>query len=103
MMKLKLIGAAVVLSAACAAPVIAQEATQEPGMIGFNYPNSHYMTGGYGVHTPYNTGKYPRLRGGDYVYVGPGYAGPYYAPGVGVGPVGVAVGPGYDAYAYDPY
>jgi hypothetical protein len=104
MMKLKLIGAAVVLSAACAAPVMAQEATQEPGSIGFNYPNSHYMTGGYGVHLPYNTGKYPRLRG-DYAYVGPAYVGPRYAPGVsvGVGPVGVAVGPGYDAYAYDPY
>ena len=102
MMKLKLIGAAVVLSAACAAPVMAQEATQEPGMIGFNYPNSHYMTGGYGVHTPYNTGRYPRLRG-DYTYVGPSYVVPGYAPGVAVGPVGVGVGPGYDAYAYDPY
>ena len=41
MMKLKLIAAAAVLSAACAAPVMAQEATQEPGTIGFNYPNSH--------------------------------------------------------------
>ena len=103
MMKLKLIAAAAVLSAACAAPVMAQEATQEPGMIGFNYPNSHYMTGGYGVHTPYNTGRYPRLRG-DFAYVGPAYVGPrYYAPGYGVGPVGVGVGPGYDAYAYDPY
>jgi hypothetical protein len=104
MMKLKLIAAAAVLSAACAAPVMAQEATQEPGSIGFNYPNSRYMTGGYGVHLPYNTGKYPRLRG-DYTYVGPGYVVPGYAPGVrvGVGPVGVAVGPGYDAYGYDPY
>ena len=99
MMKLKLIGAAVVLSAAFAVPVMAQEATQEPGMIGFNYPNSHYMTGGYGVHTPYNTGRYPRLRG-DYTYVGPSYVVPGYAPGVRVG---VPVGPGYDAYAYDPY
>jgi hypothetical protein len=105
MMKLKLIGAAAVLSAACAAPVMAQEATQEPGTIGFNYPNSHYMTGGYGVHLPYNTGKYPRLRG-DFAYVGPSYVVPrYYAPGVrvGAGPVGVGVGPGYDAYGYDPY
>jgi hypothetical protein len=104
MMKLKLIGAAALLSAACAAPVMAQEATQEPGSIGFNYPNSHYMTGGYGARLPYNTGKYPRLRG-DYAYVGPSYVVPgYYAPGVRVvGPVGVAVGPGYDAYAYDPY
>jgi hypothetical protein len=103
MMKLKLIGAAAVLSVACAAPVMAQEATQEPGTIGFNYPNSHYMTGGYGVHLPYNTGRYPRLRG-DFAYVGPAYVGPrYYAPGYGVGPVGVGIGPAYDAYAYDPY
>ena len=104
MMKLKLIAAVAVLSAACAAPAMAQEATQEPGMIGFNYPNSHYMTGGYGVHLPYNTGRYPRLRG-DYTYVGPAYVGPGYAPGVsvGVGPVGVGVGPAYGAYAYDPY
>ena len=104
MMKLKLIGAAAMLSAACAAPVMAQEATQEPGSIGFNYPNSRYMTGGYGVRLPYNTGKYPRLRG-DFTYVGPAYVVPRYAPGirVGVGPVGVGVGPAYDAYAYDPY
>jgi hypothetical protein len=62
------------------------------------------MTGGYGVRLPYNTDKYPRLRG-DFAYVGPSYVVPGYAPGVrvGVGPVGVAVGPGYDAYAYDPY
>ena len=56
------------------------------------------------IDPPYNTGKYPRLRG-DYTYVGPSYVVPGYAPGVrvGVGPVGVGVGPGYDAYAYDPY
>jgi len=83
MMKLKLIAAAAVLSAACAVPAMAQEATQEPGMIGLNYPNSHYMTGGY-------------------AYVGPSYVVPGYAPGVGVGPV-VGVGPAYDAYAHDPY
>jgi hypothetical protein len=113
MMKLGLIGAAAVLSAALATPVMAQEATKEPGMIGYNYPNSHYLTGGWGVHTPPSwTGRWPRV---DYGYVaapaygyGYGYAPRYrygYAPGVavGVGPVGVGVGPAYDAYAYDPY
>jgi hypothetical protein len=53
MMKMKLLGAATVISAAAlATPVMAQEATQEPGVIGFNYPNSHYLRGGYGVRTP---------------------------------------------------
>jgi hypothetical protein len=63
-----------------------------------------YMTGRYGVRPPYNTGKYPRLRG-DFAYVGPSYVVPGYAPGVrvGMGLVGVAVGLAYHAYAYDPY
>jgi hypothetical protein len=38
-------------------PVMAQETMEEPGTIGFNYPNSRYMTGGYGVRLPYNTGR----------------------------------------------
>jgi hypothetical protein len=101
MTKLKLLGAAAVLSTALATPLMAQESTQEPGMIGFNYPNSHYLTGGYGVRTPYNTGRYPRMPYGGYVAVEPGPV------GVAVGPVGVVVGPGpygpYGAYAYDPY
>jgi opacity protein-like surface antigen len=102
MTKLKLLGAAAVLATALATPVMAQEATQEPGMIGFNYPNSDYMTGGYGVRLPHNSGRYPRMPGG------------YVAYEYDVGPVGVAiapapvivapVGPGpYGAYAYDPY
>jgi hypothetical protein len=91
MTKLALLGAAAMLSAAFATPVMAQEATQEPGMIGFSYPNSHYLTGGYGVRTPYNTGRYPRLRS-DYSYVEPGYVTPGY----------VTV-PAYGGYAYDAY
>jgi hypothetical protein len=106
MTKLKLLGAAVVLSTAFATPLMAQEVTQEPGMIGFNYPNSRYLTGGYGVHLPYNSGRFAVMPG--YGYYGPGYGpGPAYAPSpgvaVGVGPVGVAVGSPYGAYAYDPY
>ncbi len=103
MTKLKLLGAAAVLSTALATPVLAQEATQEPGMIGFNYPNSNYLTGGYGVRLPYNTGRLPRMPYGGYVAYDYG-AGP---AGVVVGPAPVVVAPvapdPYGAYAYDPY
>jgi hypothetical protein len=101
MTNLKLLGAAVVLTTALATPVLAQEATQEPGAIGFNYPNSNYMTGGYGSRLPYNTGRHPHMPYGGYVAVAPF--------GVPVGPGGVVVVPGpvgptpYDAYAYEPY
>ena len=105
MKKLALLSAAAVLSTVLATPpLMAQEATQEPGMIGFNYPNSRYMTGGYGVHLPYNTGRYPRM---------PYYRHVYYEPvplGVVGGAVGTAVGIATvplarydDSYAYDPY
>jgi hypothetical protein len=61
MKKLPLLGVAAVLSTVLATPLMAQGATQEPGMIGFNYPNSDYLTGGYGVRLPYNTGRFPRM------------------------------------------
>jgi opacity protein-like surface antigen len=101
MTKLKLIGAAAVLATALATPVMAQEVVQEPGMVGFNYPNSNYMTGGYGQRTPWNRDRIPRMPYGGYVAVETAPA-----AGVVVGPGGVAVVPGpspYDAYAYDPY
>ena len=87
MTKLKWLGAAAVMTAALATPVMAQEATQEPGMIGFSYPNSNYLRGGYGVHLPsrYDHGYYgPRAYSGGYGVSG-GYA---------VAPLG-----GYDSYA----
>ena len=102
MMKLTLLGATAILATALATPAMSQEATQEPGMIGFNYPNSNYLRGGYGVRLP---SRY------DYSYYGPrGYYGPrvYYGPG----PVGLAAGvaagtaaaiagaPYVDSYAY---
>jgi hypothetical protein len=93
MMKLKLLGAAAALATVIATPVLAQEATQEPGAIGFNYPNSHYMTGGWGVHTPPSwTGRYPRVYTGQVVAPAYGYG---YAPSVDA--------PTFGAYAYDPY
>jgi hypothetical protein len=100
MTKLKLLGAAAVASLALAGPVLAQEATQEPGMVGFNYPNSNYMTGGYGVHMPYNSGRYPRMPRGGYV----AYDYDVAPAGITVGPAPVVVAPDpYGAYAYDPY
>ena len=111
MRKLALLGALAAVSTVLATPLMAQEATQEPGMIGFNYPNSRYLTGGYGVRTPYNTGRYPRMPYYRHVYY-------YYGPGpvgVAAGVVGGAVGtaaaiavapfaPYDDSYAYyEPY
>ena len=77
MTKLTLLGAAAILATALATPAMSQEATQEPGMIGFNYPNSDYLRGGYGVRTPSRH---------DYSYYYGGY-GPraYYGPGPGWG------------------
>src|ERR1700756_1035623 len=86
MTRLKWLGAAAALATVIATPVMAQEATQEPGMIGYNYPNSHYVTGGWGVHTPPSwTGRYPRVYTG-YVAASPygyGYAPSVYAPTFG--------------------
>ena len=104
MTKLTLLGAAAILATALATPAMSQEATQEPGMIGFNYPNSDYLRGGYGVRLP---SRYDHSYYGPRVYYGPrllrsGYVG---------GPVGVAAGvvgaagaiagaPYVDSYAY---
>ena len=109
MTKLTLLGAAAILATALATPAMSQEATQEPGMIGFNYPNSDYLRGGYGVRLQ---SRYDRSYYGPHVYYGPGYYRPgYYRPGYVGGPVGVAAGvigaagaivaaPYPDSYAY---
>ncbi len=73
-------------------------------MIGFNYPNSHYLTGGYGVRMPYNSGRYPRMSYDRRVYYEPGPLG--FAGEVVGGAVGMATAPLVrydDSYAYDPY
>jgi hypothetical protein len=93
MTRLKWLGAAAALATVIATPVMAQEATQEPGMIGYNYPNSHYLTGGWGVHTPPSwTGRWPRVHTG---YVAAPAYGYRYAPSV--------YAPTFGPYAYDPY
>ena len=103
MTKLTLLGAAAILATTIATPAISQEATQEPGMIGFNYPNSNYLRGGYGVRLP---SRYdysysgPRVHYGPRVYYGPGPVG--LAAGVAVGTAAAIAGAPYvDSYAYD--
>ena len=109
MTKLTLLGAAAILATALATPAMSQEATQEPGMIGFNYPNSNYLRGGYGVRTPspydysYYHGDYgPRVYYGPRVHYGPGPVG--LAAGVAAGAIGTAAAiagaPYADSYAY---
>jgi hypothetical protein len=87
MTSVKLLGAAAILAMGLATPAMAQEATQEPGMIGFAYPNSNYLRGGYGVRTPspYDRSYYHEGYYGPHVYYGPRA---YYRPG----PVGLAAG-----------
>jgi hypothetical protein len=108
MTKLALLGAAAILATALATPAMSQEATQEPGMIGFNYPNSDYLRGGYGVRLP---SRHDYSYYGPRAYYGPGYGPRYYGPGYVHGPVGVAAGvigaagaiataPFVDSYAY---
>jgi hypothetical protein len=105
MKKLPLLAAAAVLSTVLATPLMAQGATQEPGMIGFNYPNSDYLTGGYGVRLPYNTGRFPRMPYYRQVYYGPGPLGLAGSVVSGAGGTAVAVplAPYDDSYAYVPY
>ena len=107
MMKLTMLGAAAILATALATPAMSQEATQEPGMIGFNYPNSNYLRGGYGVRLPsrHDYSYYgPRVHYGPRVYYGPGYygSGPVgLAAGVAAGTAAAIAGAPYvDSYAY---
>ncbi|MEH2627695.1 opacity protein-like surface antigen [Bradyrhizobium sp. AZCC 1719] len=68
-----------------ATPAMAQAVYQEPGMIGFNYPNSAYTTGGYGVT----------------VTPGPGYYGNRFQPAPRVG--AFATAPWTDGGSYYGY
>ena len=100
MTKLRIFGAVAILSTAFVTPLMAQEATQEPGMIGFNYPNSAYLRGGYGVRLPnqwerQGIGYYaPRVYGSGYV------GGPVVVDGVAAGAIATAPVSPYDSYGY---
>ena len=86
MTKMKLAAASLLSVALLATPAMAQQATQEPGMMGFNYPNTAYLRGGYGASStprPYDyyagrATRDPRLPMATYGYaVGPSYYGSY--------------------------
>ena len=88
MTRLKLAAAAVIATAAFATPAMAGwEATQEPGAVGFNYPDSRYLTGGYGVRASPPPGFYFRHPAPRAMYMIPGPASGYGYYGYG-GPGG---------------
>jgi hypothetical protein len=96
MTKLKIASAGLIAAAMLAGPAMAQEATQEPAAMGQHYPNSNFLTGGYGVRATPRPGYYYRRD-----YYGPGPAG--LAPVIVGGAIGnaaaIVVVP-VDAYAY---
>jgi hypothetical protein len=103
MTSMKLLSAGAFAVAMLATPAMAQEATQEPGVMGYNYPNSAYLRGGYGQSFKPRPADYyngyaqraPSLRTAPegYGYYGYGAPAPAYVPAA------------YGAYGYyaDPY
>jgi hypothetical protein len=85
-MNMKLLSAGLLSAAMLATPAMAQEATQEPGAMGYNYPNSAYLRGGYGHSF--------KPRPADYYY---GYA--TRQPSLRTAPEGYAPY-GYSGYGY---
>jgi hypothetical protein len=59
-MKITILSAGIAAAALAATPVLAQEATQEPGAMGFFYPDSNYLTGGHGAHASPRPGYFVR-------------------------------------------
>ena len=57
-MNYKKLSLGLVAATMLATPAMAQSVYQEPGMIGFNYPDSAYTTGGYGVRVAPGPGYY---------------------------------------------
>ncbi len=102
MTSMKLLSAGALAVAMLATPAMAQEATQEPGVMGYNYPNSAYLRGGYGHSFKPRPADYyngyaqraPSLR------TAPEGYGTY-----GYGPSAYYGAPAYNAYGYyaDPY
>ena len=92
MTKLNILHAGIAAVAMLTAPAMAQKAIQEPGPMAQHYPNSDYLTGGWGVRASPGPGYYYRRYYGPIVrYYGPpvDYYGPavgFYGPPVGYGP-----------------
>jgi hypothetical protein len=89
----KLLYAGVAAATLIATPAFAQQATQEPGAMGFNYPNSNYLTGGYGVRATPGPRYYGRRDFGPAVYAPP--AAVVVSPSEGYGSYGYYDGPEY--------
>ena len=83
------------VAATLVTPVMAQEATQEPGMMAKSYPNVDYLTGGYGHRMTPGPRYYYRYR-----HYGLGTPDIGVGGGVGAAPPIVAAPYGYGAYAY---
>ncbi len=86
-MRRTILSAGIVAAAMIATPALAQEATQEPGAMGFYYPDSHYLTGGHGAHAspglryyahPHAMGEQGALPTGAVAIPYYGYGGPDY-------------------------
>lgn len=60
MTKIGMMSAGLLAAAMLATPVMAQEAVQEPGQMAQNYPDSNYLTGGYGARGTPGPGFYYR-------------------------------------------
>ncbi len=58
MMNCKKLSLGLVAATMLATPAMAQVVYQEPGVMSFSYPNSAYVTGGYGVRTTTPPGYY---------------------------------------------
>jgi hypothetical protein len=58
MTKCKTLSLGLLAATMLATPVMAQGVTQEPGVVGFNYPNSNYLRGDYGVRATPGLGYY---------------------------------------------
>ena len=99
MFKTTLLAAGLLSAAMAAAPALAQEATQEPGVMGYNYPNTSYLRGGYGH------GMSPRPADYYYGYANKTPAMPVAPPAVVVTPYGYSTGGFRDSYGYynEPY
>jgi hypothetical protein len=102
MTKLNILHAGIAAVAMLTAPAMAQKAIQEPGPMAQHYPNSDYLTGGWGVRASPGPGYYYRRYYGPIVrYYGPpvDYYGPavgFYGPPVGYGaPAGYGPAVGY--------
>jgi hypothetical protein len=81
------------VAATLVTPVMAQEATQEPGMMARYYPNVDYLTGGYGHRMTPGPRYYYRYR---HYGLGTPDIGGVVVPA----PAIVAAPYGYGSYAY---